>query len=155
MNEKVVQSLNICLSYTTHNTLSSTALRVFGGRTEREIEEQELSMPTQNLPILCGASACHRRTIAAPTSPPPPPPSIVPHRRVLELPPSPSPDRPAYRPIESSDPDASPWGHWGQLCAIHDWGPCPNRVAQIHVPSPSGRQGRRVEKKKTTSTASR
>jgi hypothetical protein len=55
--------------------------------------------------------------------------------------PSPSLDRLAYRPMEPSDPDASPRGHRGYLCAIHSWGPCPNRVAPEPGSSSSGRQG--------------
>jgi hypothetical protein len=70
----------------------------------------------------------HRRPILAPAPPPPPLPSVVSHRCVLERPLSPSLDRSTYRPMEPSDPDASPWGHWGRPCAVHG-------------PSSSGRQG--------------
>jgi hypothetical protein len=59
-------------------------------------------------------------------------------------PPSPSPDRPAYRSMEPSYPDASLWGRRGRPCAVHGWGPCPNRVALAHVPLSSGQQGEAV-----------
>jgi hypothetical protein len=90
----------------------------------------------------CGrrGGRCHRRPVLAPAPPQQPPPSTAPHRRVLERPPSPSLDRPAYRSMEPSDPDASPWGRRGRPCAIHNWG-CPNRVAPAQGPSSSSSQG--------------
>jgi hypothetical protein len=59
--------------------------------------------------------------------------------RVRESP-VPFPERPAYRPMEPSDPDASPWGRRVGLCAIHGWA-CPNRVAPAQGPSSSSIQG--------------
>jgi hypothetical protein len=35
---------------------------------------------------------------------------------------------------------ASPWVRWGQPCAAHGWGSCPNRVAPVHGSSSLGRQ---------------
>jgi hypothetical protein len=43
--------------------------------------------------------------------------------------------------MELSDLDASPWGRRGRPCAIHGWGPCPNRVALGLGSTLSGRQG--------------
>jgi hypothetical protein len=87
----------------------------------------------------CGGQ-CHRHPAPTPTAPPE---SLTtpPHTRVLEQPPSPSPDWVAYQPMEPLDLDASPWGHRDRPCAIHGWGPCPNRVALAHGPSSSGQQG--------------
>jgi hypothetical protein len=84
----------------------------------------------------------HRRPVLAPTQPPSP--SAAPHCHVLDKPPSPSPDRLTYRPMEPSDPNATPWGHWGTPCAIHGWG-CPNRVTPVQGPSSSTRQGEEEE----------
>jgi hypothetical protein len=78
---------------------------------------------------------CHCRLGSA--SPFPPPASAPPHPRVLERLPSPSLDR----PMEPSDPDASPWGSRGRPCVIHSWGPCPNRVALGLGSSSSSQQG--------------
>jgi hypothetical protein len=58
---------------------------------------------------------------------------------------SPSTNRPAYRPMEPSNPDASPWGRRGRLCAIHGWG-CPNRIAPAQGPSSSSHQGEEEER---------
>jgi hypothetical protein len=82
----------------------------------------------------------HRRSVLTPAPPKQSPPLAAPHCRVLERPPSPSPDWPAYRPMEPSDPDTSPWGCRGRSCAIHGWG-CPNRVAPVQGPLSSSRQG--------------
>jgi hypothetical protein len=82
----------------------------------------------------------HRRQIHAPAPPLEPLSSVVAHRRVLERPPSPSPEWAAYRPLEPSDPDASPWGCRVGPCAIHGWA-CPNRVALAQGPSSSYIQG--------------
>jgi hypothetical protein len=84
------------------------------------------------------AAPCHRHQIVAPAPPLQPPTSATPHRRVLES--SPSPERSAYRLMEPSDPDTSPWGHRVGLCAVHDWA-CPNRVAPAQGPSSSGIYG--------------
>jgi hypothetical protein len=81
---------------------------------------------------------CHRRPVLA-SAPPQPLPSAIPHHRVLEQPPSPSLDWSAYRPMEPSDPNTSPWGRQGRPCVIHGWGPCPNQVALVHGPSSSSR----------------
>jgi hypothetical protein len=80
----------------------------------------------------------HRCTAVAPASPSPP--LVVPHHRVLERHPSPSPDQLAYQPMVLSDPDAHPRDHQGGPCAIHGWD-CPNRVAPVHDPLSSSRQG--------------
>jgi hypothetical protein len=53
-----------------------------------------------------------------------------PRVRVLEQPPSPSPDPPAYRPLEPSNPAASPWGCQELPYAVHGTGSCPYPVAQ-------------------------
>jgi hypothetical protein len=54
--------------------------------------------------------ATPRHPILTPVPPSPLSPlsSIVPHRHMLERPLSPSSNRPTYRPMEPSDPDASP-----------------------------------------------
>jgi hypothetical protein len=83
----------------------------------------------------------HRRPTVAPAPQQPLSPLAVSHRRVLERPPSPSPDRLAYRPMEPSDPDASPWGRRGQPCSIHGWGSCPYQVAPVHEPLSTGHGG--------------
>jgi hypothetical protein len=84
----------------------------------------------------------HRCQILAPAPSPPQqsPPSAAPHHRVLERPPSPSPDLPAYRLMEPSSLDASPWGRRDRPCAVHGWG-CPNRVAPAQGPSSLSHQG--------------
>jgi hypothetical protein len=41
-----------------------------------------------------------------------------------------------------SDPDAHPRGRQGGPCVIHSWD-CPNRVAPVHDPLSSSRQGER------------
>jgi hypothetical protein len=79
----------------------------------------------------------HRRQAVAPIDPPPL--SAASHRRVLERPLSPSPDRPVIRPL-LSNPDAHQRGCQGGPCAVHDWD-CPNRVAPVHDPLSSSRQG--------------
>jgi hypothetical protein len=103
----------------------------------------------------CGGRR-HRHPISA-SAPPPPQPSGTPHPRTLERPPSPSPNRPTYRPLEPSNPDTSPWGRRIRPCAVHGWGPCPNRVAPMHGPSSSSHQGekKKKKKKKTLSATSR
>jgi hypothetical protein len=67
------------------------------------------------------------------------------HRRpiptVLKRPTSPSPNRTGYRSMEPSDHVTSPRGRWGHLCAVHGWGPCPNRVAPAVESSSRGQEG--------------
>jgi hypothetical protein len=78
----------------------------------------------------------------------------LPH--ALEWPPSPSPNRLTYRPMEPSDPDASPWGCRGQSCAVHGWG-----LALTGLHWPTGLRHRAVNRrkrekeKKMTTVASR
>jgi hypothetical protein len=83
---------------------------------------------------------CHHRSVLTPASPQQPPPSATPHCCVLERPPSPFPDRPAYRPMEPSNPDTSPWGRRGRPFAVQGWG-CPNLVAPAQGTSSSSYQG--------------
>jgi hypothetical protein len=78
---------------------------------------------------------CQCRPVLTLARPPPSSPSAVPHHRVLEWRSSPSPDRSAYRLMEPSDLDASPWCHQGRSCVIHGW-----EVATDQGPSSSSRQ---------------
>jgi hypothetical protein len=74
------------------------------------------------------AAPRHRRQILTSAPPQQSSPSAAPHRSVLERPSFPSTDQPAYRPMEPSNPNASPWGRRDRPSVIHGWG-CPNRVA--------------------------
>jgi hypothetical protein len=87
----------------------------------------------------CRGGRCHRRPPPAPTPPLQLLSSVPPHCRVLERPPSPSSDRSAYQPMESSDPNDSPWSRRVVSCAVHGWA-CPNRVASAQGASSSGIQ---------------
>jgi hypothetical protein len=69
---------------------------------------------------------------ARPSTPPlPPPPQDIACPRMLQQPPSHSSDWPIYWSMEPFDPEASPRGHRGRLCAIHGWGSCPTQVASM------------------------
>jgi hypothetical protein len=95
---------------------------------------------------------CHRCSAPAPAHPPPLP-SAPPCSWVLERAPSPSPDWPTYRSMEPSDPNTSPWGPRGRSCAVHGWGPCPNRLHMCTCLHHRVIRGRQREKKKKTKPA--
>jgi hypothetical protein len=131
-----------CLSIFTHNTLSTLLYEHFNQEQRDRRRRSHGKMPggltdlvLTLLHVVAGPrnrrhgrrdAWHHRCLILAPMPPPPLSPSVVPHHRVLERPPSPSPNQLAYRPIEPSDPDTSPWGCQGRPCAVHSWGLCPN-----------------------------
>jgi hypothetical protein len=152
---KTLDSLKHLSLNLNHNTLSALLYKSTERANQEKIKNNS-KMPSLDLTDLIFAllnrvarphhrrhgGQCHRRPRPAPSIPPLA--SAPPRSRVLERPPPPSPDRPAYRSMEPSYPDASLWGRRGRPCAVHGWGPCPNRVALAHGPLSSGQQGEAV-----------